>query len=112
MNENKKGFEAELVTSKELAKKLGCKEARIRYLDRKKKLGYTSMLRKDGRRVYLYDRSWRALDSLKKRLDLTDVIKDVNYLLLSVQALRRKVLEIDCEFSEQERQLLSTRLKV
>lgn len=112
MNEKKKEFEVELLTSKQLAVKLGCKEARIRYLNSKGKLGYLSTLRKDGRRIYVYDRPFKVIESVKQRIDFADIVRDINYLLLSLQQLRRRVLILNKQFVHKEKALLDHRLKV
>lgn len=102
----------ELLSGAELAKRLGCTRKRVYYLSKTGKLGYLSVTRSNGRKVYIYDRPFRAVESVKKRIDFADIEKDINYLVLSAQDLRHRFLALSKQFLNEEQKILDHRLKV
>ena len=111
MIDEKRESSVRLLTTEELARELDCKGQRVRYLQRIGKLGYQSLIRRDGKRIYVFDHHRPAI-SLQKHMDLSELEKEVSYIILSAKRLQKKLIGLSGKFAQEEKALLQSRLKV
>lgn len=105
-------YKFELLNAVELAQRLGCDRKRVYYLDKIGKLGYERVVRRDGKKCYIYDQPFKPVESLGQRLDFSDLEKQSGYLVLSMQKLRRDIMSLSQEFTQKEKEILGQRVKV